>query len=484
MKRFLLFIALATGALILASCSNDQPTRPETTAEQFTNPIDNEQISAQLVQAAGWEIEDAEALPQVDTGKYRNFIVDFEREDLTANIVHFRWDVRVGLGDRDVISVHRVVRMRGPNRPIKTRLNIFLQHGDAKDFRGMFLPATLSENLPENFGAAIYWADQGVDVWGIDQAWNLTEADETEFSYMAEWGITRQAQDLGRAVAMARLVRRATGSGFGKMNLLGYSSGSATGYALVNAETQLPRGHRQVGSWIPVDFSPISDNLEWNEIAFCMFIEDLQTQVDNGEYGGPIPFALLGNLARNDPDGDSPVFPGFTNMQAAMFMGAGPIFGYGGVHYLAGVWENDMPVDLVYVTVDQWLDFMVAGSPYEPNLFMLDYSVWGCMETDVPWDDHFSEVTVPVLNLGGAGGIGPTTGWCLTQLGSPDITDLQIQFLSDEEALFDFGHIDLWLANNAPELVWQPVLQWVDDHTPGNGNQGHNGNNGRGGHDH
>ena len=26
---------------------------------------------------------------------------------------------------------------------------------------------------------------------------------------------------------------------------------------------------------------------------------------------------------------------------------------------------------------------------------MLDYSVWGCMQEDVPWDDHFADITVP-----------------------------------------------------------------------------------------
>ena len=119
------------------------------------------------------------------------------------------------------------------------------------------------------------------------------------------------------------------------------------------------------------------------------------------------------------------------------------------------------------MTVDQWLDFMIAGAPWEPVKFMLDYSVWGCMETDVPWDDHFSEITVPVLNVAAAGGIGPTTQYCLGLLGSRDITELNIQLMSPEEALFDFGHIDLWIADGAPDLVWEPILEWVEAHTPG-----------------
>jgi hypothetical protein len=194
--------------------------------------------------------------------------------------------------------------------------------------------------------------------------------------------------------------------------------------------------------------------------------------VDNGEYGYFVGFDFMGVLARDDPDGDSPVFPGFTNLQAAMFLGAGPIWGVPYAHYLAGIWENDMPVDFVYLTVDQWLDFMVAGSTWEPVQFMLDYCVWGCMETDVPWDDHFGEITVPVLNVAPVGGIGSYTQYCLGLLGSTDITDMVLQTLPDDQGLFDIGHIDLWIADIAPDMVWDPVLDWIEDHTNGLGPDG------------
>lgn len=52
---------------------------------------------------------------------------------------------------------------------------------------------------------------------------------------------------------------------------------------------------------------------------------------------------------------------------------------------------------------------------------------------------------MPVLNVGAAGGLGPYSEYCLGLLGSSDITDLSVQLLPDEEALFDIGHIDLWI---------------------------------------
>jgi hypothetical protein len=29
--------------------------------------------------------------------------------------------------------------------------------------------------------------------------------------------------------------------------------------------------------------------------------------------------------------------------------------------------------------------------------------------------------------------------------------------------LLDFGHIDLWTANNTQDLVWEPILDWVNE---------------------
>jgi len=71
------------------------------------------------------------------------------------------------------------------------------------------------------------------------------------------------------------------------------------------------------------------------------------------------------------------------------------------------------------------------------------------------------------MDVGADGGIGPITPYCLSLLGSEDITELDIGFLPEDQALFDYGHIDLWIADNAPEFVWQPILDWVGDHTQG-----------------
>jgi hypothetical protein len=467
MKRTLLFAILLGISVILAACSTDRTVAPD--PNQDLQALNREQAAAEILHLAGWQGDDEAVL---DPDKTLGIVQAFDSVEVAEGIFHYRWEIQMSTEPMDVIALHRVVKMGRHDQPIRTKKAVFLQHGDAKDFVGMFLPGTLSETTPDDFGAAVYWARRNVDVWGIDQAWNLVPAETTEFGFMADWGIDKQYRDLGDAVAIARLTRRSLGNGYGKMILLGYSSGSGTGYALINAETQLPPGQRQVGGWISADYSPVTDNDEWNQIQNCDYVPEYQTMIANGEYGFFVGFDFLGMLARDDPDGPSPALPGFTNLQAALYFGAGPIFGVGDIHYLAGIWEDDLPVDLVHLTVDQWLDFMIAGAPWEPVQFMLDYSLWGCPDYEVPWDDHFGEITVPVLNIAPAGGIGPYTQYCLGLLGSNDITDMVIQTLPDDQALFDIGHIDIWVADVAPDLVWAPVLDWIEDHTKGLGPEG------------
>jgi hypothetical protein len=464
MKRILVTALLLVVVLLPVGCSRDQVTAPDPGPVVVTTDARVEAAALAIMAQTGWEFaEDQEdALPLDKTG---GAVVFVSRDEVAPGIAHYFWTVQMGAAPEDKIGLHRVVKEARHNRPIRTRQAIFLQHGDAKDFTGMFLPGTLSATTPDDFGAAVYWAEADVDVWGIDQAWTLVPAETADFAFMADWGMDKQSADLGVAVAIARMARLYTGNGYDKMILSGYSSGSATGYALLNAETQLPPGRRQVGGWIPVDYSPVSDNDDWNQYSNCDYIPGYQDMMAAGEYGYFVGFDYMGVLARDDPDGPSPVFEGFTNLQAAMYLGAGPIFGVDDIHYLGGVWEDGLPVDFRSVTVEQWLDFMVAGAPWEPVRFMLDYCIWSCPGETPPWDDHFAEIEVPILNVAAAGGIGEITQYCLGLVGSDDITDLTIQLLPDDQVLYDFGHIDLWIADEAPTLVWQPILAWIGEHS-------------------
>lgn len=458
--------------LVFSSCQQQSPVAPDMSQENQTASLEKaEQIALEMIQQSGWEI-DPEArssdeakisLEKAACGRLKMI----HRDHIAGDIFHYSYILSVGSHPFDRIGIHRVIKERGGRQrcgPIRAEKNIFLQHGDCKDFEGMFLPGTRSPNMPNDFGIAVYLAENDVDVWGIDQAWALVPEDVSDFSFMMDWGLQKQVTDLQTAMKVAAHVRRLTGCGVDKLNLLGYSSGVWTGYALLNEETQISPNRRVARGFVAADGTYKTDSELLKQSFFINEYNRTKDLLDQGQYGDFVPFATISNLARTDPNGDSPLIPGFTNMQAAMFFAAGPLLGEVPFHYFAGIWENDLPVNLQYVTNDEYLDFMAAGVPWEAAKFMNDYCAISSEIVDLPFDDHLGEITVPILNLSPAGGFGELSKYTTTLLGSPDITHVTISLHSPEEALLDFGHVDLFLARNAESLVWQPILRWIKAH--------------------
>ena len=469
MKASSLLSIVPISLFLLLSCQKDAPMQSVRQDSQAVTLSKPEQIALQLINQTGWEINQDAALTNGSQASLKKMppacLPQFQRQPISGNIVHYKFQIPTGTGPYDMIGIHRVVKEERPFQPKKTAKNLFLQHGDAKDFEGMFLPGTRSSHTPDDFGLAIFLAQNDVDVWGIDQAWTLVPENETDFSYMADWGIQRQVEDLRTAMAVAYFSRLLTGCGWLKLNLLGYSSGVWTGYALLNEETQMPARSRLAGGFIAADgaYKSLDENYK---NGFLVDYNATKAMLDQGQYGYWIPFATIARLARSSPDAESPVFPGFTNMQAAMYYAAGPIFGTITFHYFAGIWENDFPVDLQYVTKDEYFDFMEAGTPWETTRFINEYEAITCEIGDSPFDDHLGAIEVPILNLSPAGGFGELSKYTTTLLASTDITHVMPTLHPPEEVLLDFAHIDLFIAHNAQELVWQPILDWIEAHTP------------------
>ena len=397
----------------------------------------------------------------------------FEREILVDGIAHYTADVQVGDGPYDVIRVHRVVKELEPYRPIRTGKNIFLLHGSSVGFV-KFIFGSASPSTPDDRSVAVYLAQNGIDVWGMDQDWALVPADTTDFGFMADWGLQHQVDNLDTAVGIARYTRLYTGNGFARMNVLGYSAGSTTLYALANQETQLPPGRRNVGGIIPVDFLYKPDPADEEAIEWlCGYVADLRSTLAAGVYEDPAGLLMktLGALATEDPEGPSPFIPGLTNFQAALFFFAEtfqlfPLNDWW--HYMTGVFDqNGLPVDFAFTTLDEAFDFMATAASYEPVTFGVDQAGLLCGDVDLPFDDYFDQITVPVLYLGPVGGVGETGVYTTTLLGSSDISLLLPQFLSDDEHVLDIGHIDIWTAEVAEESVWRPMLDWIVNHSVG-----------------
>ncbi|MBN1465734.1 hypothetical protein JXA02_08245, partial [candidate division KSB1 bacterium] len=424
------------------------------------------------IECIGWTRAESVALPEgVDASlakatpapQANKRLITYNRQPIRGNIVHYSFQVQTGPGHYDVIGVHRVVKEKRPLMPINAPVSIFLQHGDAKDFSSMFIPGSRSSHMPNDFGFAVYLAENDVDVWGIDQAWTLVPEEETDFNFMADWGLQRQIDDLEYALAIARFTRLFTGSSFDQLPLLGYSSGVFTGYALLNQEAVVRPFLRNVCGFVPVDV-PFKTDLQVIKDSFTLEYQRTKDELDQRVYGDWIPFKTIAVLARSEPEGDSPIFPGFTNWQTALYYASGPIFGPIPTHYWGGVWENDFPVDLRWVTLDECFDFLEAGTPWEAAKFINDYCKIMTDIEDTPWDDHLSQITVPILNVSAGGGFAEMTIYVTTLLGSTDVTHLIPRKLSVDEALYDLGHIDIFLSHESQSLIWEPLLHWLESH--------------------
>jgi hypothetical protein len=465
-----LLACLAIG--LLAGCGREStPTSPGTPpATMATDPVDTELAAAEVVLACGWDFDAEVAFPASLANlldKNGHCIVrDFQREVLVGDIVHYSLVLSVGPGEYDVIGLHRVVRERRPYVPIRAPQSLFLVHGMGKDFTGCFLPGRKSPLLPDDFGFAVFMAQHDVDVWGIDSSYLLVPLGVGDFSFAQDWGMDKCIDDIETGVAVARLVRLFTGNGLRKMTLGGYSQGGLMGFGLLNRETQLRPGRRTIGSYISMDSGLGSDDPYLKEIACASFIPYLE-RWEAGIYAiwdDPDGFYYdIGYFAQTDPYGSSPYYGEFTNLQVFLFFTATSTPPSTEHYWAASFDESEMPVDFTYTTRVSATEFWMRWAPMNPPTHQwVDINAILCGENDSAWETHLGEVDMPVLSLEAAGGGGPGQAGTLDRLVNADVTRHVVRILPPEDAWLDFGHVDLFTAENAAVEAWQPTLDWIE----------------------
>ena len=289
--------------------------------------------------------------------------------------------------------------------------------------------------------------------------------DVADLSFMFDWDLETDASDLGIALGVARSVRLATGSGYRQLHLAGFSRGGHASYVYLSSETQIAPGLRHVRGFIPFDIAIKSDDEGIRERA-CQRYEETLADVEAGFLvASTTIFRFLADLALTAPEDPSPFFSLFTNRQLAIDFGAfprpsgvAPFF-----HSVGGDYDEDFfPQGLLYSTEEHWLTFMRGQAFHQPVRIFLQADAVLCGEVETPLDDHFAEITVPVLYVGAGGGFGEFGVYNTTLLGSTDVTSLVVSL--NEDRRFDLGHQELFLADNAENLFWQPILGWIRDH--------------------
>jgi hypothetical protein len=387
---------------------------------------------------------------------------------LAPGVVELSATVRTGPGRYDRIGLHRVTTARAS----RSHTGVLLAHGDAFGFDSAFLSSLQpGDSLP------VLLARRGIDVWGIDFGWTLVPREETDFTFMRDWGLQRDVDDLRLALKTARALRAGSGAGNARLSLLGWSRGGWTGYGLLDQEATLPPSQREAGAFVSVDNLYKTDNADTRELL-CSSAESLREAIAGGDYvADNTAFADLGTLAETDPDAESPIFgPPYTNLQASLTEGAAP-FQFGSsftpwYHFVAGEFPDgdttQIPTGLRFTSVARWNRLLATGSPYEPLKLVSDASAVSCADGSTPtFDAHLGQVRVPVMYLGAAGGFGTYGLYTPGLLGTHDVTTTIVRRRPPGQEKTDFGHVDLFKARDADRLVWQPIANWLLHHHRG-----------------
>ncbi len=389
---------------------------------------------------------------------------------LSGSVYEYDYLIPTGNGPYDRVGVHRVVQVRD-GRPVAASNGVFFVHGDIWKFDAAFVGGTSPSR-----SVAVYLASKGIDVWGIDLDWTLVSAGTADLSFMRSWGLQHNIDEVETGLAFARTVRALTGSSADKLTLMAWSRGGWIGYALLNEESQKPEILRQVRAFIPVDnYFKVNDPTTRSTI--CSFEQAVDSDLANGIYGyDESVVAQLGTLALQAPNDPSPIFgPPYTNLQASLTYGAAtfepppsftPFY-----HFVAGTFPNNdidqIPTGLVYTSVLRWNAFLTSASPFEASTLIRDtYAITCSPGPTGMFDDHLSDVTVPAFYVGAGGGFGRAGLYSLTLLGSQDVSSHIVSFYPPDQAAFDFGHVDLFNARDAQQLVWTPIYNWLARHAP------------------
>lgn len=390
---------------------------------------------------------------------------NMEREDLGNGIAHYTFEMKLGNGEFDVVRIHRVVRESRPYHPVKTKSDIFMVHGSIQDFDDIFLTAG-AENINAKTSMPFYLATKNTDVWGIDLGWNLVPADITDFSFMKDWGVDRDAFHTMMAMSVARIVRCMSGQGLKKLNLLGFSYGLVVAYDAAGIETQMHPLFRNIKGLVTVDhvmkYAPEDEEFRLNA---CKDATEIKELMDNGiyQYDAGQTFIFLGSMAMNAPDDPSPIpdFAGLTNKQVMLLLGSmtfvsgnpnAPFW-----HFVGGDLD-----DLFYTDFDRWLNLAVELAAYQPQYQLYEGAVCACDEEDVGIDDHLGEIKVPIFYLGTEGGMGTLGEYTTSLTASTDVTHYTVSV--NENRMVDYGHADIFMGRDADELVWDKLYSWLIDH--------------------
>lgn len=87
-----------------------------------------------------------------------------------------------------------------------------------------------------------------------------------------------------------------------------------------------------------------------------------------------------------------------------------------------------------------------------------------CEEKVAIIEKQLAQIKIPILYLGAAGGFGELGVYSTTRTSSKDVSIHIASKLPDELRAIDYGHADIFMADDASQMVWEPLRNWLINH--------------------
>jgi hypothetical protein len=129
-------------------------------------------------------------------------------------------------------------------------------------------------------------------------------------------------------------------------------------------------------------------------------------------------------LAESNPEGASEIFPGFSNYVAFLFVGS---------NIFNTVYKKGVPTGLRYTDPQFAIDGYQGFASYLPVKALWQMWEVACGNyNNIRGFEHIDQIEVPVLPLGAGD--------------------------------YDYGHGEPFTANDAEDVIWKPILDWINAH--------------------
>lgn len=377
---------------------------------------------------------------------------EYSRTQIAGDIYHYRYIVPVGDGPNAQLAIHRVVRERSPNSPIKTNDAITLMHGDFASFTTNFRPM------------ATWLAQRDIDVWGIDRRWVQATRFNPDLTGFEDMGLDQELEDIEAALAFVRDTRH----GDERVTLAGFSRGGQLAYYYASREATRRPNHRHVKGLVSLDVYASLAETETDLRAFyCQSAADEYQALADGFTNIYNVFQLtVGLHYLQDPTAPSP-WDDVRNRREVMLWLTGQTYAFfpaSPVYHLNGpvLDAAGTPTGLRFSSELDVANWLAASAPHQSMRESADTDAVLCGDTS--FDVPLSRIRVPLLSIAAAGGYGERANHSAAQVSSSDVQTIVIRQLPAEREAEDYGHTDLLFASDAPARAWQPLLSWLRAH--------------------